>query len=122
MENSIKIKDIDNPSLHELAEIATKYSIEPGTRHYFRAGHPSGLGGMRVYFPNSLEKILSASAHSKEQNIKQEQVLQSHQTEHCQLLSFFVAGYRHFRRKPWRWLQLVQNFFRLSFGRLLKIK
>ena len=107
-------EDADGIPLQFLAEIALKYSIEPGTRHYFPRGHQSGLGATYVYFSIRLEKFLSASVHSKEQNIKQAQVLQSHQTGRCRLLSYFESGYRRFAQKLSQWLQYVKKLFHQS--------
>ncbi len=39
-----------------LIEVAKKYSIPWGSTHYFTKGHPSGLGGTKVYFPTRLGK------------------------------------------------------------------
>jgi hypothetical protein len=49
--------NVDSFPLALLADLVSKFAITPGTKHYFPKGHPSGLGGISVYFPRSLEKI-----------------------------------------------------------------
>ncbi len=114
--------DIDFFPLSLLADLASKYSIMPGTKHYFRKGHPSGLGGISVYFPRSLEKIPGircSSAISEAHNTKSEQDLQSHKTAVHPLLLCLATAYHHFQRTPLRWLQHARKFFHLSSGILL---
>jgi hypothetical protein len=107
----------DNIPMSLLDELAITYSIMPGTRYYFTKGHPSGLGGMTVYFPMALKRLQGFQFPSGifgVRHTRPEQGLPARKTAaHPHELNPGAAD-RRYAQKPWLWLQRVKRFFHLS--------
>jgi len=114
--------DINSFPLSLLVDLVSKYSITPGTTHYFPKRHPSGLGGMYVYFPRSLDRLqglLFPSAPAGGHNTQPEPDLPERKTAEHPPLLIPEGAYRRYSQKLWQWLQHAKKLSHLSSGILL---
>ncbi|HPL62962.1 MAG TPA: hypothetical protein PK587_04260 [Syntrophales bacterium] len=106
------LNELNSWHARELAGIAEKYSIEPGTIHYFPKGHPSGLGGLSIYFPNRPTRYLSELPEGTDKAQGSDPgPFEAHQNSSS---SIFLIGYPRWSQRPRRLLQHAKNLFRRS--------